>query len=122
MVQRRAARFIYSNYSREASVSKISALGWDTLQQRREASRLILMKQILSNESAIVKPAPTRSWRSAVSNSLQLDQPFCRTDVHKNSFIPRTCKEWNNLSDSIASTNSMNSLSPSALLSLDNAT
>ncbi len=114
MVQRRAARFVYNNYSRETSVSTmISDLGWDTLQQRREASRLILMKQILSNESAIpksiVKPAPTRSRRSASGNSFQLDQPFCRTDVHKNSFIPRTCKDWNNLPDSIASTNSMNS-------------
>ena len=41
MVQRRAARFVQSNYSREASVSAmINDLEWDTLQQRREAKRM----------------------------------------------------------------------------------
>ena len=47
MVQRRAARFVKSDYSRTSSVTAMRQdLGWDTLQQRRDQARLSMMYRI----------------------------------------------------------------------------
>jgi len=44
MVQRRAARFLCNNYSREASVTAmLDELGWRSLKQRRTDQRLIML-------------------------------------------------------------------------------
>ena len=106
MVQRRAARFVCNNYRREASVTAmIDDLEWDTLKTRREATRLVQMRQIQMDNSAIPKtltpPATTRLRRSQHGNSQQLRRTHCRTDAYRQSFIPRTCKDWNRLPDSI---------------------
>ena len=54
MVQRRAARFVCNNYTQQASVTNMmSELGWDSLEHRRQATRLTLMKQIQEGASAI---------------------------------------------------------------------
>ena len=46
MVQRRAARFGCRDYRREAGVvsSLLEKLGWQTMQERREAARLTLLQ------------------------------------------------------------------------------
>ena len=47
MVQRRAVRFVKSDYSRTSSVTAMRQdLGWDTLQQRRDQARLSMMYRI----------------------------------------------------------------------------
>ena len=47
MVQRRAARFAYQNYRRNASPSAIlNELGWETLAEMRTRSKVILMYKI----------------------------------------------------------------------------
>ena len=44
MVQRRAARFIQNDYQRTSSVQNmLNELGWDSLQDRRTASRLTIL-------------------------------------------------------------------------------
>ena len=49
-VQRRAARWVLSNYSRDTSVtSLLLSLNWLTLQQRRWSSRLTLFYKIINN-------------------------------------------------------------------------
>ena len=48
-MQRRAARFVKSRYSRYSSVSDmLDVLGWTPLSQRRQEARLILFKEIIS--------------------------------------------------------------------------
>ena len=50
MVQRRAARFVCNNYSREASVTvMLDELGWRSLKQRRTDQRLIMLYKIVNN-------------------------------------------------------------------------
>ena len=112
MIQRRAARFTCNNYDRQASVSQmIKDLQWDLLETRREVARLALMKQIQSASSAIpVDLAPratTRCRRTLTGNSHRLAQPFSRTDTFKFSYIPRTCRDWNNLPNDVVDTSSM---------------
>ena len=53
-VQRHATRWIYSSYSQRASVtSMLSALGFESLEQRREIARLTMMYKILNGYVAI---------------------------------------------------------------------
>ena len=47
MVQRRAVRFVKSDYSRTSTVTAMRQnLGWDTLQQRRDQARLSMVFRI----------------------------------------------------------------------------
>ena len=57
-VQRRAARWILSKYSRTASIaSMLSSLNISTLQQHRKSSRLTLFYQIINNTLPIFIPS-----------------------------------------------------------------
>ena len=57
-LQRRAARWILSEYSRTISVtSLLSTLNIPTLQQRRQSSRLTLFYKIINNSLPISIPA-----------------------------------------------------------------
>ena len=112
MIQRRSARFVCNNYDRQASVSQmINDLKWDSLQTRREVARLTLMKQIQEGAAAIpielTPAAKQRLRRTTTGNNHQLAQPFCRTDALKFSYIPRTCRDWNNLPDNIVTLKSL---------------
>ena len=55
MVERRAARFVTSNYSREPGTvtSILQNLGWPTLETRRQGARLILLYKIIHGEAAV---------------------------------------------------------------------
>ena len=56
MVQRRSARFVFSNYPRTASLSDmIKTLGWESLAERRKKSKIIMMYKIDNNLSDIPK-------------------------------------------------------------------
>ena len=49
-VQRRAARFVMSNYDRHSSVTNmISVLQWKNLQERRNVQSLLTFYKILNN-------------------------------------------------------------------------
>ena len=70
MVQRRAARFVCRDYSRETGVvsSLLEKLGWQTLQERRKAARLALFYKIVNKHVAVdtgnLLRASTRNTRS----------------------------------------------------------
>ena len=64
-VQRRAARWILSEYSRTASVtSTLSSLNLSTLQQHCKSSRLTLLYQIINNILLISIPSYYRKTHS----------------------------------------------------------
>ena len=101
-IQRRAARFINNDYSRTSSVTDmITKLDWKPLHERRRENRLILMYKIVNDLIAI--PAETHitkntgKTRSSTTNKIKVYS--CKTDIFKNSFIPRTILDWNNLSE-----------------------
>ena len=57
MVQRRAARWTLDNYTRQASVSEmLTHLGWRSLEQRRNDSRLCLFYKIIHGLVALDLP------------------------------------------------------------------
>ena len=97
-VQRRAARFVCSKYSRHESVtSMLHDLGWPLLEQRRAESRLTLFHRIVHNEVDINEHAlMERNPRvSRKGNSVQFRWPQTSKDCFKYSFIPHTISQWN---------------------------
>jgi len=109
MVQRRAARFVVSNYSREpGTVTNIMTdLQWPTLESRRMVSRLCLLHKAIHNQVAVTLPPyitqPTRHTRQ--SHQQRYLQVRTNTKTHQYSFFPRTIKEWNGLPPNILAIN-----------------
>ena len=104
-VQRKAARFVKSNYTREEGTvtALLKDLQWRSLVERRQQARLVMMFKIVRNlvavrmPSYITKQAPgTRGY-----HELHFRQVSTRTDSYKYSFLPRTICEWNDLSTSV---------------------
>ena len=54
MVQRRAARFVSSNFDRYASVTQmLNNIGWPTLSLRREKLRAVMFYKIVNNVNLV---------------------------------------------------------------------
>ena len=111
-VQRRAARWVFSDYSWSSSVSTmLNHLGWPTLAERRLFTRLSTFYKIVYNLSAPQMP----SYYSTTANRLTRQYhplrymiPPSRTNYHMNSFYPRTIRNWNNLPTSVIDSDSIN--------------
>ena len=104
MIQRRAARFVMRDYSTYSSVTSMqNTLGWSTLEDRRKEHRLILMYQIVNDLVAI----PTEDIlhdtdsRTRSNHLLTFKHITAKTDAFKNSYFPKTIKEWNNLDSQV---------------------
>ena len=101
-VQRRAARFVCNNYHRDTSVSHLlTELKWTSLADRRREQRLILHCKIINGLIEIPsEPHVTHSKYTRNSNSKGLNIIRSNTETFRNSFFPRSVKDWNNLPDS----------------------
>jgi len=99
-VQRKAARFCMGNYDQRSSVTKmIAELGWETLESRRQKSRLIMMYKIVKGHVGINKDdhlTPVTEQRTRKNNT-NFKPIHGRLNVYKYSYFPRTILEWNKL-------------------------
>ena len=112
MVQRRAARYVTNNYRNTSSVTEmLQRLEWPTLEDRRKNCRLSMMFKIKNNEVDIDArhklQEMSRPCRN--NNSMAMQIPSCRTTARKESFYPRTIKEWNTLPEATVSAESLDS-------------
>ena len=101
-IQRRAARFIFNDYSQTSSVTDmLLKLDWKTLAQRRRECRLSVFYKIINGLVAI--PADTylqpNTRNTRTGNTKSFRQPGCTTDIFKHSFFPATIRDWNLLPD-----------------------
>ena len=100
-VQRRAARFVKNEYSREPGTvtSLYRELDWDTLEKRRKILRLTMFHKMLHGNVHIALPqyllAKSRYTRSTLRSRLASVSASC--NAYKYSFIPRTIQQWNSL-------------------------
>ena len=102
MVQRRAARFVYNDYSRFSHVSAmIDALGWDSLEHHRFANQMFY--KIYKGHIAISLPAVmSRNKRvSRCRNCAPFHQLGTSNDTYKFSFYPSAIRTWNSLPISV---------------------
>jgi len=99
MVQRRAARFVSGNYSRQASVAAmLQSLRWEILQERRRQVKVVMLYKIIKNLVAI-DPTPFLHLQntSTRGHSMSYIQPYCRTQTLRESFFQTAIYIWNQL-------------------------
>ena len=97
-VQRRAARFVYKNYKRTESVTTmLNHLNWDTLQERRNKSRVTMIFKILNGLVAIDSDKLIPSSRRTRGHNQRFQPIATRTNYHKFSFFPSAITLWNSL-------------------------
>ena len=99
-VQRRAARYVKNRHRNTSSVlDMLGTMNWRSLQDRRRDARLCMIYKIDRNLVAIKKDKclipPQRRTRQSHARAYQTLS--CRTDQRKNSFFPRTVRDWNAL-------------------------
>ena len=104
-IQRRAARWILSDFGRYSSVSTMLAqLQWSSLEKRQSDSRLCTFYRILHDSIIPIKvPQYFMSTQYPTRNDhpFHFILPYTSTTYYKQSFFPRTIKQWNNLPLSI---------------------
>ncbi|XP_071152259.1 uncharacterized protein [Mytilus edulis] len=107
MVQRRAARFIKSNYSREPGTvtTLLEELNLTPLEIRRKVARITLFHKAIHERVAIPIPThiikPRRTSRLHQPNTKRYVQIRPNKDIYKYSFFPRTIRDWNKLPDEL---------------------
>ena len=110
-VQRRAARFVLRRYHNTSSVSDmLTTLKWPALTDRRRHARLRHMYKTLNGLSSVLNTkiihAPPRSRRC---HNQQITRVTSRngSDYRLQSFLPRTIRDWNNLTSHIVSASNL---------------
>ena len=104
--QRRAARMVFNDYNWQTSVTElIRELEWDSLSTRRKITRLSILHKAMGGYLALpvqnyLIPARRITRRSQNKSFIEL---HTRIDSYKYSFIPRTVKDWNDLTPNITS-------------------
>ena len=88
-VQRRAARFVFHEFSYSSRVtSMLQQLGWPTLEQRRWISKAIMLYNILNNLVAIsADKYATPNTNSTRGHPQRLRTVSCHTNVFLHSFF-----------------------------------
>ena len=131
-IQRKAARFITNDYrTRESgSVTKmLSELNILTLQNRRKDKRLAFLYSIQKGSVPAIDPknylTPVKSKRKIKAKTFSdyncqniikrhqilhdkcFQLPSSKSTTYRHSFFPKTISEWNELSDSVVSSDNI---------------
>ena len=97
MVQRKSARFVYADWRRDSSPSKMmNQLGWKSLEVQRNNRNLIMMHNIIHKTVAIPESFLPNQTRYS-TNCIRFHQIHGRVLSYRNSFVPVTIKLWNSL-------------------------
>ena len=101
-VNRRAARMVYNKGWRQQGVSVTSLmdnLGWESLAERREKQRVIMLYKISHGLIAVPPTRLTQPQRITRGHSRKYNVLSSSLDRVKYSFFPRTIPQWNNLNE-----------------------
>lgn len=114
MVQRRAARFVFGNYSYHASpTAMIKELGWQSLAERRAKAKAVMMYKVQNDMISIPQTLFQQYSRHSRRSQAVFILPYCRTDGYKFSFVPTCIKIWNGLPPQVRDSRSLNSFKTS---------
>jgi hypothetical protein len=101
MVQRKAARFITGNWSREEGTvtSILEELKWSSLEERRKIQRLVLLYKAINGEVALEIPSyvEKKSAHTRNNHGDRYIEVTTKIDPYKYSYFPRTIADWNQL-------------------------
>ena len=110
-VQRRAARYVCSDYNPESSpTAMLNQLNWPTIQTRRQYGKATMMYRIVNNLVAIpMEPNLKPSQSSTRGHDLRFCQPHTRVEAYKYSYFPSAIRLWNTLPKDLISQPSIDS-------------
>ena len=85
--------------------------GWDSLETRRYKHRLITFhKMVYQNAPQYLQYIVPLSVHQVSQRNLRYQRnihiPRSRTNLYRDSFIPKTSKDWNNLPENVKQTQS----------------
>ena len=105
-IQRCAARFTLNNYRRTSSVgAMMQQLSWQTLAERRRASRLAMLYKMNNNLVAVDITKYLSSKNHTCPTRTENSQAFCiphsERDYHKSFYFPKTARDWNQLPEDL---------------------
>ena len=111
-LQLKAARIVCGAKKGTSHNRLYEELGWETLEERRKYHCLtqmyrIIHKQVPTLLSEIMPANINQRNPYNTRNTGNIDLPRTNTDSYARSFIPETCKCWNNLPEDIKSLNDM---------------
>ncbi|XP_072043590.1 uncharacterized protein [Amphiura filiformis] len=110
MIQRRAARFVKSDYNQRHSVIQMLArLQWQSLYERRAHSKVIMLYRIIHGLGAIPAAPPYLfpSTESTRGHQHQFKQQHCRIQSFQHSYFPSVICIWNTLPASVVTAQSL---------------
>ena len=114
MIQRRAARYVLNQYGRRSSVNAmLKELKWPLLETRRKVSRLCMLYKAtnklveLPSQEIQLKSNTRSSLR--INNSKAFNIPDTPKHYIKESFYPKTIREWNILPEKIVTADTIES-------------
>ena len=114
-VQRRAARFVFNNFSREVRVTPmLQELEWVPLSERRARAKTTILYKALNDLIDI----PTDHLSQTQSQTRQPNNffiPFARTDIYKHSYFLSSIRLWNALPLTVRTSSTLSSFSSSLL-------
>ena len=98
-IQRRAARFVMSDYYLKSSVSAmLHRLEWNAIEYQVKVLSLVLFYKIIHGQVDLALPNYIQTNpRLTRGNDLKFIQPSTNTNVYKHSFFPATVRAWNSL-------------------------
>ena len=112
-VQRKAARFVFNDFSRNSSVSSmLERLAWPSLEKRRNIAKQTMVYKSKNDLISIPFDAPhfnlSSSNRTRGHSCKLLTHPS-RVDTYKFSFFPSVVEPWNGLPEKVVSAASIDS-------------
>ena len=109
-LQRRAARFVYNDYHSRTPgcfTKMVENLNWEPLTARRKTNRLSMLYRIQHSSVNIPKEKYLHSSDSRTRGQHRFFQERIQDDSYKNSFFPRTVRDWNQLPARVVSATSL---------------
>ena len=86
----------------------INTLGWETLEQRRKQAKAVMMFRITNNLVDIDIPSYiVPQGATTRGHNKRFVQPYCRTNIMRDSFFPSGILIWNSLPVSLATAPSL---------------
>ena len=75
-------------------------IGWETLETRRERQQLLLMHKMINGVAPtylqnLIPSLSSQTHRYPTSNRHNLVKIKCESESYRNSFLPKTVKNWN---------------------------
>lgn len=103
-VQRRAARFVFNQYTDTSPgcvTSLLEQLEWESLQDRRAQHRLIMCYKIRHKLVDIDPDLYYTPGDSRTRGGHRYRQHRATKEVYNNSFFPRSVRQWNHLPETV---------------------